>query len=103
MEDGGLDYEDWEFKNAEEIQRVEIGDGIDPHKKTDWYHKGVDYWECVEASVDGVLGGYDHVNDVDVKGSEAFLKTLFFDRFLDAGRIQHLVALDCGFQHRESD
>ncbi|KAL6341248.1 hypothetical protein AAG906_032366 [Vitis piasezkii] len=84
-------------------REVEIGDGIDPHKKTDWYHKGVDYWECVDASVDGVLGGYDHVNDVDVKGSEAFLKTLFFDRFLDAGRIQHLVALDCGFWHRESD
>ena len=53
--------------------------------------------------MDGVLGGYDHVNDVDVKGSEAFLKTLFFDWFLDAGRIQHLVALDCGFWHQESD
>uniref|UniRef100_F6GUG2 Uncharacterized protein n=1 Tax=Vitis vinifera TaxID=29760 RepID=F6GUG2_VITVI len=38
MEDGGLDYEDREFKNVEEI----------------------------------------HVNDVDVKGNEVFLKTLFF-------------------------
>ncbi|XP_034698373.1 alpha N-terminal protein methyltransferase 1 isoform X2 [Vitis riparia] len=96
MEASGLDSEGREFKNAEEMWRAEIGDGADPHKKTDWYRKGVGYWEGVEASVDGVLGGYGHVNDVDVKGSEAFLKTLFSERFVDAGRIQHLVALDCG-------
>ena len=47
----------------------------------------------MEASVDGVLGGYGHVNDVDVKGSEAFLKTLFSERFADTGRNRHLVAL----------
>lgn len=35
----------------------------------------------MEASVDGVLGGYGHVNDVDVKGSDAFLKTLLPARF----------------------
>ena len=46
--------------------------------------------------MDRVLGGYSHVNDVDVKGNEAFLKTLFYERFVDARRIQHLIALDCG-------
>ncbi|XP_031247586.1 alpha N-terminal protein methyltransferase 1, partial [Pistacia vera] len=50
----------------------------------------------VEASVDGVLGGFGKVNDVDIKGSEAFLQTLFFERFNNAARTQHLVALDCG-------
>ncbi|RVW99776.1 Alpha N-terminal protein methyltransferase 1 [Vitis vinifera] len=54
---------------------------VDPHKKTEGYCKGVGYWECVEASVDRVLGGYGHVNDVDVKGNEAFLKTLFYERY----------------------
>lgn len=47
----------------------------------------------VEASVDGVLGGYGHVNEADVKASEDFLNTLLADRFPDAGRNQHLVAL----------
>lgn len=47
----------------------------------------------VEASVDGVLGGYGHVNEADVKGSEAFLKTLLGERFFDGGKSRHLVAL----------
>jgi len=48
----------------------------------------------VEASTEGVLGGYGCVNDVDVKGSDAFLRPLLADRFGTAKR--HLVALDCG-------
>lgn len=47
----------------------------------------------MEASVDGVLGGYGHVNEADVKDSEAFLNTLLAGLFPDAGRNQHLVAL----------
>lgn len=47
----------------------------------------------MEASVDGVLGGYGHVNEADIKDSEAFLNTLFADCFPHAGRNQHLVAL----------
>ncbi|KAK9267350.1 hypothetical protein L1049_009774 [Liquidambar formosana] len=94
MEAGGLDSDGREFKNAEEMWRGEIGG--DPHKKTEWYRQGVGYWEGVEASVDGVLGGYGQVNEADVKGSEAFLNTLLSERFVNAGRNQHLVALDCG-------
>ncbi|KAL0793121.1 hypothetical protein Bca101_064498 [Brassica carinata] len=47
--------------------REAIGEG-DETKKTQWYREGVSYWEGVEASVDGVLGGYGHVNDADIKG-----------------------------------
>lgn len=47
----------------------------------------------VEASVDGVLGGYGHVNVIDIKGSEGFLKMLLSDRYADAGKNRHLVAL----------
>jgi protein N-terminal methyltransferase len=51
----------------------------------------------VEASVDGVLGGYGHVNDADIIGSEVFLKTLLQERLVNnVGANQHLVALDCG-------
>ncbi|KAF8412770.1 hypothetical protein HHK36_000740 [Tetracentron sinense] len=93
MEAGGSDNDGREFKNAEEMWREEIGDD---QKKKEWYRNGVGYWEGVEASLDGVLGGYGHVNDADVKGSEAFLKFLLSDRFPDAASNRHLVALDCG-------
>ena len=54
MEDGELDHEGREFKNVKEMQRAKIGDGVDSHKKTDGYHKGVGYWEGVDASVNGM-------------------------------------------------
>lgn len=47
----------------------------------------------VEATVDGVLGGYGHVNEPDIKGSEAFLNSILAERFPDAGRGRRLVAL----------
>lgn len=47
----------------------------------------------VEATVDGVLGGYGHVNEADIKASEEFLNTILAERFLDAGRGRHIVAL----------
>ncbi|KAF8412772.1 hypothetical protein HHK36_000742 [Tetracentron sinense] len=90
MEAGGSDNDGREFKNAEEMWREQIGDD---QKKKEWYRNGVGYWEGVEASLDGVLGGYGHVNDADVKGSEAFLKILLSDRFPDASSNRHLVAL----------
>ncbi|XP_021845343.1 alpha N-terminal protein methyltransferase 1 isoform X2 [Spinacia oleracea] len=66
------------------------------HKKIDWYRNGVGYWQEVDASVDGVLGGYGHITDADIKGSEVFLNSLLSDPLLDKGRSRHLVALDCG-------
>ncbi|KAK8664956.1 hypothetical protein V6N13_084724 [Hibiscus sabdariffa] len=93
MEAAGTDSDGREFKSAQEMWREQIGDD---NKKTLWYREGVAYWEGVEASVDGVLGGFGQVNDADIKGSEAFLNTLLHERFGDAGRNQHLVALDCG-------
>lgn len=49
----------------------------------------------MEASVDGVLGGYGHVDKADILGSEAFLNTLFSELFPNAAASNqhHLVAL----------
>lgn len=48
----------------------------------------------MEASANGVLGGYGHVNEPDIMGSEAFLNTLLSERFPDAANGQrHLVVL----------
>ncbi|XP_027083292.2 alpha N-terminal protein methyltransferase 1 [Coffea arabica] len=93
MNAGGLASNGRQFKNPDEMWREEVGD---QSKKSEWYNKGVSYWQGVEATVDGVLGGYGHVNDADIKASEAFLNTLLAERFTDAGRGHHLVALDCG-------
>ncbi|CAI5534533.1 unnamed protein product, partial [Closterium sp. Naga37s-1] len=51
----------------------------------------------VEASVDGVLGGYGAVSSTDAAGSAAFLHEVYGAQ-LDAARSQGrpLVALDCG-------
>ncbi|XP_059291222.1 alpha N-terminal protein methyltransferase 1 isoform X2 [Lycium ferocissimum] len=66
MEIGGLDSDGRTFRNAEEMWTEELGHG-DPHKKSLWYNKGINYWQGVEATVDGVLGGYGHVNAPDIK------------------------------------
>lgn len=38
--------------------------------------RGVEYWEGVEASVDGVLGGFGHVSRVESLGSRSFLLSM---------------------------
>lgn len=45
--------------------------------------------------MDGVLGGYGHVDNADIMGSEAFLNTLLSERFPNAASANqhHLVAL----------
>ncbi|CAM8905928.1 unnamed protein product [Rhodiola kirilowii] len=97
MDFAGMDSDGRTFTSADEMWREAIGHDGDAlntcNNKAQWYHDGVAYWQNVEASVDGVLGGYGHVNDQDIKGSEEFLKLLLNERL----RIKsHLVALDCG-------
>ncbi len=50
------------------------------------------YWIKAPATIDGMLGGYGFIHDVDVQGSLDFISTLFPDvSTVKAGR-----ALDCG-------
>ncbi|GMN68015.1 hypothetical protein TIFTF001_037073 [Ficus carica] len=99
MEVGGSDSDGRQFKSAAEMWSDQVGD---LSKKTGWYRQGVGYWEGVEASVDGVLGGYGHVNEPDIKDSEAFLSLLLnelFPRPSSATTDQrHLVALVTPFK-----
>lgn len=97
MDVGGHDSEGREFRNADEMWRVETGeDG----SKSQWYGSAIRYWEKVEATIDGVLGGYADVNDADIAASHAFLNSILAERFptqRDVSRpSSHLVALDCG-------
>lgn len=47
----------------------------------------------MNATVDGVLGGYANVNEPDISCSEDFLKILLAERFPGDVRNQPLVAL----------
>ncbi|XP_019156326.1 PREDICTED: alpha N-terminal protein methyltransferase 1 [Ipomoea nil] len=100
MDSNGLDSDGREFRNAEEMWREEVGE---EGSKSQWYGTAIRYWEKVDATVDGVLGGYGHVNDADIAASDAFLTSILAERFPaqrdapTAGRTsRHLVALDCG-------
>ncbi|CAO3644418.1 unnamed protein product [Mucor hiemalis] len=42
-------------------------------KKPEWYTKAQDYWNGVDPSVDGMLGGFAIVDPTDVKGSLDFV------------------------------
>ena len=68
-----------------------------PDGKPLWYKKGIEYWDAVEATDDGVLGGYGHVSTQDAIDNTAFLETVFGDA-LEAKKTgsRKLVACDCG-------
>lgn len=57
-----------------------------------FYSKGAKYWEKVEPTVDGMLGGLGYLNNIDIKDSERFLKGLFKER----SALGKTRALDCG-------
>eukprot|EP01083_Nonionella_stella_P047947 128400_1 len=55
-----------------------------------WYDGSAEYWEKQSATLDGVLGGITSINDVDIRGSKAFLSNVP-DFHPKSG-----AALDCG-------
>ncbi|KPJ08410.1 Alpha N-terminal protein methyltransferase 1 [Papilio machaon] len=57
-----------------------------------FYKKAASYWAKVPATVNGVLGGFGHISDIDIDGSRTFLNHLLsLDDPLDTK-----LALDCG-------
>ena len=48
-------------------------DGTD----VDYYNNAAKYWEGVDGTVNGMLGGFGKVTDVDIDGSNKLLKSLF--------------------------
>ncbi|CAB3231103.1 unnamed protein product [Arctia plantaginis] len=56
------------------------------------YEKSLQYWADIPPTVDGVLGGFGFISNIDIEGSELFLKCLFS---LDNPPLRN-TALDCG-------
>ena len=68
-----------------------------PDGKELWYKKGIDYWDAVPATDDGVLGGYGHVSSLDAKENREFLDSIFVDALREQREgSRKLVACDCG-------
>ncbi len=66
-----------------------------PEGKPLWYARGIEYWDDVDASVDGVLGGFAHVSAPDARDNAKLLKDA---RAASASRDdgERTAALDCG-------
>ncbi|XP_068925505.1 N-terminal Xaa-Pro-Lys N-methyltransferase 1 isoform X3 [Petaurus breviceps papuanus] len=61
--------------------------------ESQFYLKAEKYWKDVPPTVDGMLGGYGHISNIDINSSKKFLQ-----RFLREGpnRTGTNCALDCG-------
>ena len=46
-------------------------------KDSAFYSDAADYWATVPATEDGMLGGLSKISDVDLKGSQRFLNTIY--------------------------
>lgn len=70
----------------------------DGNGKPLWYKKGLDFWDAVEPTDDGVLGGYGHVSERDAKENGEFLEETFGSVLAEraVGARGALVACDCG-------
>lgn len=64
--------------------RAEAGDSMTSEVIEDekqFYSKAKTYWKQIPPTVDGMLGGYGHISNIDLSSSRKFLQ-----RFLRVGR-----------------
>ncbi|XP_034832306.1 N-terminal Xaa-Pro-Lys N-methyltransferase 1-like [Maniola hyperantus] len=59
-----------------------------------FYKNAAKYWANIPATIDGVLGGYGHITDVDIDGSKLFLNQILLSHNNDPPGTN--LALDCG-------
>jgi len=59
-----------------------------------WYGDAAEYWSGADASVQGMLQGFESISDDDIKGSKQFLTTLRSEGILGRENCGH--AVDCG-------
>ena len=67
----GSDTDDNQYSSLEEMWTIQLaGDG-----KTAWYNRAADYYEenC-DSTIDGVLGGFAELSDVDLANSREFVQ-----------------------------
>ena len=70
----GEDSEGVEFGSLEELWSSELGPagadaGTLSSKRAAWYDTGLRYWKGADATVDGVLGGFGHITEIDIRSA----------------------------------
>ncbi|KAF3430086.1 hypothetical protein E2986_07209 [Frieseomelitta varia] len=61
-------------------------------EEQEFYTDAAKYWECVPPTIDGMLGGFGFISQIDIKGSTQFLRSLFELK----NPPSRTFALDCG-------
>uniref|UniRef100_H2YRT9 Alpha N-terminal protein methyltransferase 1 n=1 Tax=Ciona savignyi TaxID=51511 RepID=H2YRT9_CIOSA len=63
------------------------------NNEDEFYEKADEYWKSIPATLNGMLGGYGRISQIDIHSSYNFLK-----RFLEGpkARLKTKRALDCG-------
>lgn len=74
----GVDGDGKMYLSAEEVWEQEFSGSSEESKakKDKWFNQSVAYWSAVEASNNGVLGGFGIVNDKDIRDSNMFFASL---------------------------
>lgn len=62
------------MNKALEIKDLDVKlDGTD----VDYYNNAATYWEGVDCTINGMLGGFGKITDIDIDSSNKLLKLLF--------------------------
>lgn len=88
-----------EFSSVEEFWKLELdgNEELDENeRKRRWYEKSMQYWSRQDATVDGVLAGYESVSSVDLEASINFLNKIKLLPDVKGGPCSFGRALDCG-------
>lgn len=66
--------------------------GIYIMSDSEFYKKAANYWANIPATIEGVLGGYGFISDIDIEGSKLFLNHILSSNNPPDTKL----ALDCG-------
>lgn len=91
----GNDSEDFEYLSIAHLWYVEddrTSSSTEPEKAPAWYLNALSYWNKVEPTVNGMLGGYGDLTKRDVEGSREFLDYIWKIR----PTLGRTCAVDCG-------
>mmetsp|Transcript_64721 Transcript_64721/g.159285 ORF Transcript_64721/g.159285 Transcript_64721/m.159285 type:complete len:254 (-) Transcript_64721:263-1024(-) len=91
--EGGTDSWGNTYASTSDMWKKELGKA-NPESQQGWYGKAVRYWGEIEPTVDGILGGFGSVTEIDLKESRQFLVELTQNGSLTLE--EESRAVDCG-------
>ena len=80
----------WKLRIHPAKSNVSLRASSTKNTKQSWYKVAVDYWDRQEATVKGVLGGYDEIHEAESKTSEKMIRDFL------SKMPSNTSALDCG-------